>query len=1471
MSVRDVGPPVMQQTANFEANAPIRSYPQSAVRAISPLVAPNNPRLFREVFGFAFASSLGDPTIGYPSWDFSLLSTVAYFGVHVTWNGALSNDSGLQTWNNPNGPTPGFISAAHAQGTKVVLTIEMFDSTAGTPIMCSALYGSAATISLTVDQVLAKGIDGVNVDYESNNTNCTDPNTGAVQSSQSLFTAFVRDLRHALPTGSYISVDSYSGAAGYRSGSTYYGFFDIGALANYTDSFFVMAYDMEYENSSAPPLNCASFCVSPTAPLTTYLFNDTRASTEYRAVVPGSKVLMGIPYYGRKECVNGYTPSNAPPSAIGNTVGADGYLDASTENGYYLNSDYHIHREGLDTQGNERWDTWTSSGAGCTREMYWDDVTSLGNKYNLIINDGLRGAGIFALNYGGGAPELWSLINLKFGQCSEAAIAADHPSPQLPGTSIKFTGSAFCAGTAQYRFWNSPPGSPWSIAQDYSTTATTTWDTTGLALGTYRWEVDARNLGSSVSYDTAAYALMRLALCLTPTLTPDKASPQLPSTIVTFTSTVTCRGTPEYRFWRKPIGGQWSIVQDYSSSATLRWDTTGTAYGNYSIEVDARTQGTTVTYESVQYLPYSLTSCISSALTTDKASPQPTGTQVKLTGATTCDGTPQYRFVIQPPGGSASVVQDFGASNTFTWNAGGPGGTYALEVDTKSAAAPAASMVTSLVPYTLVACSGATITGAPVSPQVPGTAIVLTGAATCTGTPQYRFQMHAPGAPWAVVRDYTSAATYNWNTTGLPIGDYGIEVDIRNTGATSDYETSLNDTFTMSRAACTTPTLTSDVASPQGTGATITFTSTTTTCPTPVYRFWVKPPGGSWGIAQDYGSPSTFKWLASGDPGVYGVEVDVRDASRPVPYDFVANVSYTLTACTGATLTTDVAPPQVPGATVTLTAGATCPRTPEFRFWVKPPGGTWGVVQDFGGAKTFAWHTSNPGGSYGLEVDVRDQGAIRYETTASLSFGLTAPCNLPSLNTNVASPQGVGTAVIFTAATSGCPTPTYRFWVQPPGGSFAIQQDWGPSATFNWATTGLPAGVYGFEADVRQQGSTVPYDAARGAVFTLVSVPCASPTLKPSIGPPGGTSTPVTFTGAASGCTAPEFRFWIRPPGGIWTIARDYAASATFLWPGGAPGSYGFEVDARTQGTSVSYEAVANITYAVVACTVPSLSTNVASPQPAATPITFTAATSGCPTPQYRFWVQPPGGSFAVQQDWGSSAAFNWNTTALAAGVYGFEVDVRNQGSTLSYESARGALFTLTTVPCSAPTLKPSIGPPSGTGAPVTFTGTATGCSTPEFRFWMRTASGSWIIIRDYATTPTYVWPGGGDPGAYSFEVDTRAVGSPVSYDAVVNITYAVVGCSAATLSANPASPQAAGTPIVLTGGATCLGTPEFRFWIKPPGGSWTVVRAYSGSSTFTWTTTGLAPGPYSVEVDVRNQGANADHETVQNITFTIS
>ncbi len=59
---------------------------------------------------------------------------------------------------------------------------------------------------------------------------------------------------------------------------------------------------------------------------------------------------------------------------------------------------YATHRDGNDPQGNERWDTWVNTTLNCTRELYWDDTTSLGLKYDLVNSDGLRGVGLWNLN-----------------------------------------------------------------------------------------------------------------------------------------------------------------------------------------------------------------------------------------------------------------------------------------------------------------------------------------------------------------------------------------------------------------------------------------------------------------------------------------------------------------------------------------------------------------------------------------------------------------------------------------------------------------------------------------------------------------------------------------------------------------------------------------------------------------------------------------------------------------------------------------------------------------------------------------------------------------------------------------------------------------------------------------------------------------------------------------------------------------
>jgi spore germination protein YaaH len=436
-------PLVMQQTALDVASARTGSLEPFRIAAPRAAVG-GSGGLQREVFGFGLLSSLNSTTYGYPTWNFGLLTTVAVFGLHVQADGHFAADSGWNVWNSSQ--MTDLMTRANAAGTKVVVTIILQDfcvndraknCPAGnpTPDMCAGLANRAATVDQTYSEVLAKGVAGVNIDYEGLQVSCAN----GVNPRVALADLATR-LRAKLPPGSYLSVDTYASSA-----SDPAGFFDIPALNPSTDAFFVMAYDSEYSNWHYPPLNCPSFCLGPTAPLASYHYNDTIDVSQYLSVVAPSKVLLGVPYYGRKSCVNSPSPNQVPTGP----VTADMYVDAATENmaGPTLvqPGSYVAHRDGNDPSGQERWDTWFSPSLNCQRELYWDDATSLGLKYDLINSNHLRGVGIWNLNFGGGSPELWNLLSAKFANTvnlggyltsgpDAAAMSATHSDVFVRGT-----------------------------------------------------------------------------------------------------------------------------------------------------------------------------------------------------------------------------------------------------------------------------------------------------------------------------------------------------------------------------------------------------------------------------------------------------------------------------------------------------------------------------------------------------------------------------------------------------------------------------------------------------------------------------------------------------------------------------------------------------------------------------------------------------------------------------------------------------------------------------------------------------------------------------------------------------------------------------------------------------------------------------------------------------------------------------
>jgi hypothetical protein len=752
----------------------------------------------REVFGFALASSLTDPTAGYSTWNFDLLSTVAFFGVHVGSGGVFVGDSGWNTWNSS--ALTGLVSTAHAHGTKVVLSVILQDFSPNTPAMCDGLRHPDATVAQAVYEMKAKGVDGVNLDYEGLDGSCGQSDSYWAQHA---YTSLVARMRAGLGSSYYLSVDTYASSA-----VDGYGFFDVPNLAAYADSLFVMAYDLEYSNYPRLPASCSQFCLGPTAPLSGYYYNDSTVVSQYVSSVGAGKVILGVPYYGRKACVGGAVPNGYPTSS----VIADSYLDATSEasDPAVQAGTYGAHRDSY-SSGGERWDTWYNTSLRCTRELYWDDAVSLGRKYDLVNAQKLRGVGIWNLNYGGGAPELWSALRSHFGACASVSASVSPASPQVTGTTVVISAAASGCATPLYQFWLLPPGSTtWQVARAYSPTASYTWNTAGQAAGQYTYTVWARdagssgascgNLGCSDAYAPATkYSLVRPCTGVTESVAP--VAPQLAGASVVFVARASGCPNPQYQFWALAPGSHsWQVLQPYSSASTFTWSTRGVAAGSYLYTVwarDASSAGVSCGVLGCQdaFAPatgYAVdTPCTSVSEAVSAASPQQAGATVTFTATATGCPRPLFQFWVLPPGSHTwQIVQPYSATSTFTWDtSSASGGTYLYTVWARDTASPGplcSNLGCTDVYYPATGyrlnhpCTSVKETVSAASPERVGTPITFTALAAGCANPLYEFWALAPGSHnWVILQSYSPTSTFTWSTSNGPAGTYLYTVWVR--------------------------------------------------------------------------------------------------------------------------------------------------------------------------------------------------------------------------------------------------------------------------------------------------------------------------------------------------------------------------------------------------------------------------------------------------------------------------------------------------------------------------------------------------------------------------------------------------------------------------------------------------------------------------------------------------------------------
>jgi len=624
------------------------------------------------------------------------------------------------------------------------------------------------------------------------------------------------------------------------------------------------------------------------------------------------------------------------------------------------------------------------------------------------------------------------------------------------------------------------------------------------------------------------------------------------------------------------------------------------------------------------------------------------------------------------------------------------------------------------------------------------------------------------------------------------------------------------------------------------------------------------------------------------------------DAGRATEQTLTAGLSAVVVpaACIAAAITTDVTSPQAVGAVVTLVGSSTgCPHpNPLYLFYIRSPEGVWSTVQPFGTATSFVWNTATyERGTYQIGVIVRDANSPNSSDASGFaSFTIALPgCSSTAVASNAASPQTVGISITFSASSIGCPSPLYQWWVRDPSGVWSIVpgHDFAHStASFSWDTTALAEGTYQIGLWAKELGSVGSYDGYAITTYTLTVTHCSAVNLATSVASPQGAGSSITLTPTAVGCPGAQYRFWIRDGAGTWHIVQDYAVASTYNWTAGStpvstssPGTFLVGVWARQPGSTNIYDSFAFGTFSLTsasACTV-NIAADKTSPQGLGTPATWTATTNCCPnTPlSYQFWIDPPGGTWTIVQAFNSANAFAW--TGVAAGTYQVGVWIKQPGSASSYDNFALTTFTLTpTNPaqvCQSVDVGAAPASPAAAGTTITFTASgATGCSSPEYRWWVGTQSGNWFLEQNYsASGNTFIWSTAGGGSTWFVGVWARQSGSNSSYEAYSFITYTLTApattqaCSSANISASPASPQEAGWRITFS--ATSLGCtlPDYRFLVAPQGGSYSEVQPYGSPNTFVWYASQV-PGLFLIAVWARQHGSTASYEAYALTSFQV-
>ena len=396
------------------------------------------------------------------------------------------------------------------------------------------------------------------------------------------------------------------------------------------------------------------------------------------------------------------------------------------------------------------------------------------------------------------------------------------------------------------------------------------------------------------------------------------------------------------------------------------------------------------------------------------------------------------------------------------------------------------------------------------------------------------------------------------------------------------------------------------------------------------------------------------------------------------------------------------------GNKATFTAAASGSPAPTVQWEVSADGGT--TFGNVSGATSTSMSFSTALTQNGNRYRAVFTNATGSATSATALLTVNAAAAAPPVITASPSNQTIGTGnfVNFNAAASGSPTPTVQWQISTDGG-----------ATFS-NLAGATSTFLGFPATLAQNGNLYR------AVFTNVAGSATSATalLTVTTAPPAITASPsnqtigagnfVNFNAAASGSPTPTVQWQVSTDGGA-TFSNLTGATSTFL---------GFSTTVAQNGNlyrALFTNTLGSATTGAALLTVGITPAITASPSSQSiapgSPVTFTAAASGSPTPTVQWQVSTNGFAFSNLTG-ATSTTLIFSATADQNGNSYRAVFTNPVGSA----TTANAVLTVTSPPLvtANPTNQTNVA-----GIPVTFAAAASGTPAPTVQWQFSTNGGA--------------------------------------------------------------------------------------------------------------------------------------------------